>query len=131
MGGRLETQLELDQFLMFDLADLCGTIEDQELRAYALAMTIGATGGEISESWLSLYLSTCPVDKTQIDIHLSVFFGMQLINVTCDCNKISCEVGRLQSHAGYHLGSHYLSNESPQYKDAKIRVEALREELFA
>ena len=127
----MDTQLEIDQFLMFELADVCGLIENQELRAYAIAMTIGAAGDEISESWLKIYLSSCAVDKEQMDIHIAVFNGMGLMNITCDCNdEFSCMKVRFMGHPGYSLGQTYKTMESHEYLDARERFESLRQDLI-
>jgi hypothetical protein len=126
----LETQLEIDQFLMFELADVCGLIENQELRAYAIGLTIGAAGDEICESWLKIYLSSCAVNKEQMDIHIAVFNGMELITITCDCDdELSCMKVRFHGHPGYALGQTYKEHKTPEYLDARARFDSLRQDL--
>lgn len=130
-GQRLETQLDIDKFLMFELSEVCKEIEDQKLRAYAIAMTISAVGDSIQESWIRLYLSQCPVEKNEMDIHLAVFQGMGLLDIACDCEGYnpSCMPSRFKMHSGYVLGEKYKANNSVEYKGAKSRVDALRSEL--
>lgn len=117
---------------MFELSEICGEIEDQELRAYAIAMTISASCESISETWLKLYLTTCAVDREQMDIHIVVFLGMKLLVIDCDCdnNGRSCMINRFQEHPGYNLGQIYLKENATQYLEARGRVESLRADLI-
>ena len=127
----MDSQLHIDQFLMFNLSEICTEIDDQELRAYALTMTLAAFGNNLPESMLKMYLCPCDIDKDQINIHLSAFLGMNLISLECDCiNKVSeCMYQQLIDHQAFSLGKSFLQNETMEYLDARDRVVALKQDL--
>lgn len=117
---------------MFELSEICGEIEDQELRAYAIAMTISSAGNSISESWLRLYLSTCAVNREQMDIHIAVFHGMNFLNIECDCEKdySGCMTNKFKMHPGFRIGQSYYITNSKEYIETKRRIDALKYDLI-
>ena len=117
---------------MFNLSEICTEIDDQELRAYALTMTLAAIGNDIPESMLKIYLCPCDINSYQMDIHLSVFLGMNLLSIKCDCleNLNDCMYNKLINHDGCSMGQAFLINETLEYFDARDRVIALRAELM-
>ena len=129
----MDRQLDIDQFLMFGLNDLCEEVEDHEMRAYAIAMTIAASGVDVPESMLKMYLTSCIVDEDHMNVHLSAFMGMNLLTVNCDCEShmsdADCLYGILINHHAFEIGHAFLQANSMEYLDAKDRVAALRFDL--
>jgi hypothetical protein len=127
----VDYQLEVDQFLMFNLAEICKEIEDDELKAYAMTVTLAALGAGIPESMLQMYLSPCDINLDEMNIHLSVFLGMELISIQCDCidDLINCNYNKLLGHNGFALGRSFYENQTMEYLDARDRVLALKTEL--
>lgn len=130
--GEKLTRKDLDEFLAFNLNEVCQYIDDGQQRAYAVVGTVAAAGEVVQESMLNLYFDNLAIDRKELTQAIALFSGMQLMTVLCDCdqsNMIFCDANAYSSHPLYDYGEELRLHEAPEFVYYRDSTYALRDEL--